>query len=127
MVRNSIQWNLSDEKCFEIIHLTLIDILSENKNKTLSLNKLVESMNYRTRIYNLSNHKKYNSFSKYLKLKHHGILHFIENYNFYGIIKTNKNIYVKLYKNLVNLSDIKYEANRITKDSEWILINEDNY
>ena len=127
MVRNSIQWNLSDEKCFEIIHLTLIDILSENKNKTLSLNKLVESMNYRTRIYNISNHKKYNSFSKYLKLKHHGILHFIENYNFYGIIKTNKNIYVKLYKNLVNLSDIKYEANRITKDSEWILINEDNY
>ena len=127
MVRNSIQWNLSDEKCFEIIHLTLIDILSESKNKTLSLNKLVESMNYRTRIYNLSNHKKYNSFSKYLKLKHHGILHFIENYNFYGIIKTNKNIYVKLYKNLVNLSDIKYEANRITKDSEWILINEDNY
>ena len=127
MVQNSVKWNLSEEKCFEIIHLTLIDILSESKNKTLSLNKLVESMNYRTRIYNLSNHKKYNTFSKYLKLKHHGILNFIENYNFYGIIKTDKNIYVKLYKNLVNLSDIKYEANRITKDSEWILINEDNY
>ena len=126
MVRNSIQWNLSDEKCFEIIHLNLIDILSESKNKTLSLNKLVELLNYRTRIYNISNHKKYNTFSKYLKLRHHGILNFIENYNFYGIIKLNKNIYVQLYKNLVNLSDIKYQVRRITKDSEWIFIDDED-
>ena len=36
MVQNSIQWNLSEDKCFEIINLTLIDILSESPNKTLS-------------------------------------------------------------------------------------------
>ena len=82
MVQNSIQWNLSEDKCFEIINLTLIDILSESPNKTLSLNRLVELLNSRTRIYKINNQKKYNSFSKYLKLKHKGILNFIEEYNF---------------------------------------------
>lgn len=120
MVHNLIQWNLSEEKCFEIIHLTLIDILSESPNKTLSLNRLVELLNSRTRIYKISNKKKYNSFSKYLKLKHKGILNFIEEYYFYGVIKTKRNIQIQLYKNLVNLNSLE---RRITKDSEWEFIN----
>ena len=123
MVQNLIQWNLSEEKCFKIIHLTLINILSESPNKTLSLNQLVKLLNSRTRIYKLSNYKKYNSFSKYLKLKHKGILNFIEEYNFYGVDKTNKNIQIQLYKNLVNLNSLE---RRITKDSEWEFIDEDN-
>ena len=124
MVQNLIQWNLSEEKCFEIIHLTLIDILSESPNQTLSLNQLVKLLNSRTRIYKLSNHKKYNSFSKYLKLKHKGILNFIEEYNFYSVDKSEKNIQVKLYENLVNLNSLE---RRITKDYEWEFINEDDY
>ena len=124
MVQNSIQWNLSSEKCFEIIHLTLIDILSERKDKTFPLNKLVELLNSRTRIYKLNDHKKYNSFSKYLKIEHKGILSFIEDYNFYGVIKTKKHIYVKLYKNLVDINNLSYSARRITKDNEWIMIDD---
>ena len=122
MVQNSIQWILSEEKCFEIINLTLIDILSESPNKTLSLNRLVELLNSRTRIYKINNQKKYNSFSKYLKLKHKGILNFIEEYNFYSIIKINKKIQIQLYKNLVNLNSLE---RRITKDNDWEFINED--
>ena len=121
MVRNSISWNISEEKCLKIIHLTIIDILSEKTNKTLPLNKLIEHLNSRTRIYKLTNHTKNNTFSKYLKIKYNGILNFIENYNFYDIIKTNNQIYIKLYKNLVDLSNIS--SKRITKDSEWIIIN----
>ena len=121
MVHNLIQWNLSEEKCFKIIHLTLIDILSESPNKTLSLNRLVELLNSRTRIYKISNKKKYNSFSKYLKFKYKGILNFIEEYYFYGIIKTKRNIQIQLYKNLVNLNSLE---RRITKDSEWEFIND---
>ena len=121
MVQNLIQWNLSEEKCFEIIHLTLIDILSESPNKTLSLNRLVELLNSRTRIYKINNQKKYNSFSKYLKLKHKGILNFIEEYNFYSVDKSEKDIQVKLYENLVNLNSLE---RRITKDSEWEFIND---
>ena len=121
MVQNSVKWNLSSEKCFEIIHLTLIDILSERKDKTYPLNKLVELLNSRTRIYKLNNERKYNSFSKYLKLNHGGILNFIEEYNCYGVIKTERNIFIKLYKNLIEFNDF---GKRITKDSEWLIIDE---
>ena len=126
MVQNLIQWNLSEDKCFEIINLTLIDILSGSPNKTLSLNRLVELLNSRTRIYKINNQKKYNSFSKYLKLKHKGILNFIEEYNFYGVDKTNKNIQIKLYKNLINMNELGKINKRVTKDSEWEFIDEDD-
>tara|TARA_Y100000817_G_scaffold97925_1_gene76343 strand:- start:5781 stop:6164 length:384 start_codon:yes stop_codon:yes gene_type:complete len=126
MVRDLIQWNLSEDKCFEIINLTLIDILSGSPNKTLSLNRLVELLNSRTRIYKINNQKKYNSFSKYLKLKHKGILNFIEEYNFYGVDKTNKNIQIKLYKNLINMNELGKINKRVTKDSEWEFIDEDD-
>lgn len=123
MVQNSIKWNISEEKCFEIIHLTLIDILNETKDKTMNLNKLVELLNYRTKIYKLNDNKKYNSFSKYLKINHNGILKFIEDYNFYGVIKTDKNIFIKLYKNLIEFNDITFANRRITRDSDWIMLD----
>jgi len=121
---SKITWNLSLEKCFEIIQYTLIDILSENKTKSLNIDKLVELLNQRTKIYKLHNSKKYNSFSKYLKIEYNGILNFIENYNFYGVVKTHNEIIIKLYSNLVDLNDLKYTGKRITKDSEWIIIDE---
>tara|TARA_B100001094_G_C17705226_1_gene564592 strand:+ start:76 stop:468 length:393 start_codon:yes stop_codon:yes gene_type:complete len=123
MVQNNIKWNLTPEKCFEIIHLTLIDILSESKDGIRNINDLIIMLNSRTKIYKLHNHRKYNSFSKYLKLEYKGFLNFIEDYNFYDVIKTDKDISIKLYKNLVNLDDIKYSGKRLTKDSEWIFID----
>tara|TARA_Y100001958_G_C21163171_1_gene496584 strand:- start:719 stop:1093 length:375 start_codon:yes stop_codon:yes gene_type:complete len=118
-------WNISEKKCYEIIHLNLIDILDERKDKTLPINKLVELLNARTKIYKLNDIKKYNTFSKYLKLEHNGILNFIEKYNFYGVIKTKKHIFIRLYKNLINLNELILNEKRITKDSEWIIIDED--
>ena len=35
-----------------------------------------------------------------------------------------KIIIIKLYKNLVNLDDLKYTGKRLTKDSEWIFIDD---
>ena len=124
---DSNKWNLSEKKCVEIIQLTLIDILTEHPDKILPLNKLIKLLNSRTKIYKLSNDKKYNSFSKYLKNEYNGILNFIESYNFYEIIKTDKNIFIKLYKNLVDLNDLESCKKRITRDNEWILIKEDDY
>ena len=123
MVQNSVKWNFSDDKCFEIIHLTIIDILSEKHGKILPLNKLIENLNSRTKIYKLHNNKKYNMFSKYLKIEYNGVINFLESFNFYSVVKTENDIYVKLYKNLVNLDDIK-ASKRITKDSDWILIQD---
>ena len=125
MVQNNVKWNLTPEKCFEIIHLTLIDILTESKDCTKNINDLILMLNSRTKIYKLHNSRKFNSFSKYLKIEYNGFLNFIEDYNFYDVIKTDKNISIKLYKNLVNTDDIKYSGKRLTKDSEWIFI--DNY
>jgi len=123
MVHEGVKWNFSNDKCFEIIHLTIIDILSEKNGKILSLNKLIENLNSRTKIYKLHNSKKLNMFSKYLKIEYGGVINFLESFNFYSVVKNEKDIYVKLYKNLVNLDDIK-AGKRITKDSDWILIQD---
>ena len=50
-------------------------------------------------------------------------MNFVENFNIYGIIKADKRIFVKLYPNLVELE--KKLQKRITKDSEWIIIDDD--
>ena len=123
MIHN-IVWNLNPEKCFEIIQLTLIDILTESKDKTRDINDLIRLLNIRTKIYKLHDFRKYNSFSKYIKLEYDGFLNFIESYNFYGVVKTNKNISIKLYKNLVDLNDLKYSGKRYTKDSEWVMLDD---
>jgi len=123
-MNQNIVWNLSPEKCFEIIHLTLIDILEGSRDKTLTLDTLIKIMNTRTKVYKLHNQKKYNSFSKYLKEEYDGLLNFIECYNFYDIIYNDKEISIKLYKNLVDLNDIKYSGKRITRDNEWVFIDE---
>ena len=123
-MNQNIVWNLSPEKCFEIIHLTLIDILEGSKEKTLTLDALIKTLNTRTKVYKLHNEKKYNSFSKYLKEEYDGLLNFIECYNFYDIIYNDKEISIKLYKNLVDLNDIKYSGKRITRDNEWVFIDD---
>jgi len=123
-MNQNIVWNLSPEKCFEIIHLTLIDILEGSRDKTLTLDTLIKIMNTRTKVYKLHNQKKYNSFSKYLKEEYDGLLNFIECYNFYDIIYNDKEISIKLYQNLVDLNDIKYSGKRITRDNEWVFIDE---
>lgn len=123
MVQSSVKWNFPHDKCFEIIHLTIIDILSEKNGKILPLNTLIENLNSRTKIYKLHNSNRLNMFSKYLKIEYGGVINFLESFNFYSVVKTEKDIYIKLYKNLVNLDDIK-EGKRITKDSDWIFIQD---
>ena len=123
MSQNSIQWNYSEEKIFEIIHLALIDILKEMKDKTCHLKQLVSLLNSKSKVNRISNDRKYNLFSKYLKIEHNGILNFIEDYNFYEIIRKEQKIFVKLHEELINKKDLNW-GKRITKDSEWILVDD---
>ena len=119
---SSIQWNLTKERCFDIINATLIEILNERKDKVMLLDSLVEKLNSRTKKYNL--HKKY-SFSRYLKIEFNGILDFIESYNFYGVTrisgKSSGEVFVKIYNELINHDDMS-DSHRFTKDSEWLLV-----
>jgi hypothetical protein len=123
MSQNSIKWNYSAEKIFEIIHLALIDILKEKKDKTCHLKQLVSLLNSKSKINRINNDRKYNQFSKYLKIEHNGILNFIEDYNFYEIIRKEEKIFVKLHEELINKNDLNW-GKRITKDSEWILVDD---
>ena len=104
---DSVKMEFSEDKCFEIIHLTIIDILSEKKDNILSLDNLIKNLNLRTKIYKLHNSKRLNMFSKYLKIEYGGVLKFLEMFNFYSVVKNDKTIYIKYYKNLVDLDDIK--------------------
>ena len=70
----------------------------------------------------LNNIKKFNTFSKYIKCNYGGVLNFLEQYNFYGIIKTDKEIFIHLYKNLIEFNNLSSHEKRITKDSDWIII-----
>jgi hypothetical protein len=58
-----------------------------------------------------------------LKIEHNGILNFIEDYNFYEIIRKEQKIFVKLHEELINKDDLNW-GKRITKDSEWILVDD---
>ena len=123
MSQNSIKWNYSAEKIFEVIHLALIDILKGKKDKTCHLKQLVSLLNSKSKVNRINNDRKYNQFSKYLKIEHNGILNFIEDYNFYEIIRKEQKIFVKLHEELINKDDLNW-GKRITKDSEWILVDD---
>ena len=123
MSQNSIKWNYSAEKIFEIIHLALIDILKGMKDKTCHLKKLVPLLNLQSKVNRINDDRKYNLFSKYLKIEHNGILNFIEDYNFYEIIRNGEKVFVKLHEELINKDDLNC-GKRITKDSEWILVDD---
>ena len=123
MSQNSIKWNLSEEKIFEIIHLDLIDILKGKEDKTCYLKKLVPLLNSKSKVNRINDDRKYNLFSKYLKIEHNGILNFIEDYNFYEIIRKEQKVFVKLHEELINKDDLNW-GKRITKDSEWILVDD---
>ena len=123
MSQNSIKWNYSEEKIFEIIHLALIDILKGMKDKTCHLKQLVPLLNSKSKVNRINNDRKYNLLSKYLKIEHNGFLNFIEDYNFYEIIRKEQKVFVKLHKELINKDDLNW-GKRITKDSEWILVDD---
>ena len=123
MSQNSITWNLSEEKIFEIIHSTLIDILKAKKDKKCPMNQLVPLLNSQAKIHRINDHRKYNLFSKYLKIEHNGFLNFIEDFDFYEILRTEKKVFVKLHEELINKEDLNW-GKRITKDSEWILVDD---
>jgi len=42
-------------------------------------------------------------------------------------LKQIKIFFIKLYPNLVDLNDLESCKKRITRDTEWILIKEDDY
>ena len=95
MVRNSFQWNISEEKMLQIIHLNLIEILKE-KGSMMEMNDLISTLNERTKYHKIHQNKKYNVISKYIKINYGGVLKFIDTYTIYGISDKRRRRYIHL-------------------------------
>ena len=121
MVHNSFDWNFPEQKCLEIIHTTLINILKKQKDHRLPLNELIFMFNNRTKHHKIHQRKKFNNFVKYIKMNYGSIKDFFDGSLIYGISEKNNQIYIHLLE-----SELKYHelnsTHRITKDSDWIIL-----
>ena len=119
MYHNSIHWNISSEKAFDLIHSLLINILKEQQNKLIPLNDLVYLLNCRSKFQKIHKNKKHNCLSKYIRIQYGGIEKFLDDYHIYGISNKKGIIYVQLIEN--ELQNIPY-GKRFTNDREWVLL-----
>lgn len=121
-----LKWNISDERGLEIIHTTLIQILSEQPKRFLPLNDLVFLLNNRTKRYNIHNNRKHNCLTKYINIKYKGIVRFLDSYSAYGIrIKENKEyVYLMLSEEECKDKDEIMILVRpwITRERDWVLL-----
>jgi len=120
MGHNNLKWNISVERGIEIAHTLIISILRESTNP-LSLNELIFLLNSRGKEYTIHPNKKHNCFTKYLKVRHGGIINFLDDYNIYGIIKKENDIKVVLVEGC-EIFDVNCHLKRITRDNEWVMV-----
>ena len=122
MARNTLKWNISEEKGIEIAHTLLIEILSESKDP-MNINELIILINNRSKKHKIHSSKKHNCFTKYLKIVHGGIVKFLDDYNIYGIVQESNDIKIILMREHLEDFDIKSPLKRITRDDDWIIVN----
>ena len=120
MGHNNLKWNISNEKGIEIAHTLIISILRETTNP-LPINELIFLLNSRGKKYNIHHNKKHNCFTKYLKVRHRGIINFLDDYNIYGIVQKGNDIKVILVEGY-EFFDINSNLKRITRDNEWVMV-----
>ena len=108
----NFEWNLSESKIDDIAYETIISIIKDYG--TLEINKLIPHLIARTQ--NIKS-KKYNkNILLYLKIKHKGILKFIEKFFAFNVIKTDKNIFISVNINNINMKPFDIE--------EWVIIDD---
>ena len=121
MVRNSLKWNLSEEKILQIIHFNIIEILKGHSDTMIDVKDLITLLNEKTSNHIIHHTKKYNIISKYIKINYGGVLKFIDTYNIYGLSEKKSRKYVHLLDKTV-LESCHGIGKRITSDNEWIMI-----
>ena len=120
-----LKWNVSDAKGLDIIHRTLIDILKVQPKRYMALNDLVFMLNSRTRHHNIHSQKKHNCLTKYIKVKHGGIMKFLDSYALYGIrIKHNVDyVYLMVHEGPIATEELLKEVKPwLTRDRDWVLV-----
>jgi len=125
MVQKNNKWNISKQKGEELAHKYIIEILKDQKNNILLLSDLIILLNQRTKHIKLINHNKKKPFSVYLRCVYGNIINFMDNFSFYGVIKKNAHINIKLIDSELNEKHI--HPSILNEYKEWILINEDDF
>lgn len=91
MVRN-YKWNIELEKVTDIAKNTIIEILKENNE--IQFNKLIETLNLRTKHLRLKNNSKNQLMTNFLKSNYKGSLNFIQKMDNVLLTKYENNIIV---------------------------------
>jgi hypothetical protein len=125
MVQKNNKWNISKEKGDQLIHKYIIEILKDKTNNSLSLSELIIFLNQRTKHIKFINHNKLKPASVYLRCMYGNIINFIDRFSFYGIIKTNTDIIIKLIDSELNSKLI--DNSILNEYKEWILVDEEDF
>ena len=128
MGHNQIKWTISEEKALRLIHRTMIDLIRSQSKNFISLNELAFLLNNRTRSCHIHPQKKHNRLTKYIAIKYGSLPKFIKAYDIYRYTKINKNDYVYLNDDNNITSDDLIDSciDRITPNSDWVMIDENN-
>lgn len=116
MPHKNFTWKISDQKILNIIHETLLKIFKSNNYK-ININDICFYLNISP--IKIHSNQKYNTLLSYIKINQGGILQFLQKYNCISILSEKKQTMI--------IFDIDHFIiygwnNRITDDSEWILI-----
>ena len=113
MVQRNNKWNISDKRGEEIAHRYIVEILKDSKHETIPLSDLVILLNQRTKHIKFINHSKRKPLSVYIRCNYGSIINFLDKFVYYGLIRKNADIQVKL---------INYD-----EPTDWIVVDEDDF
>lgn len=103
MVHKNYKWNVSEEEGRDIVYNNVEALLKERGNNTIEIEELIFLLNSRTKTMNITNNNKKKNISNYIKVIFGGMIHFIDDYDYFMIFNDEKKTYVKL--NDIEMSD----------------------
>ena len=103
MVHKNYKWNVSEEEGRDIVYNNVEALLKERGNNTIEIVELIFLLNSRTKTMNITNNNKKKNISNYIKVIFGGMIHFIDDYDYFMIFNDEKKTYVKL--NDIEMSD----------------------
>ena len=129
MAQKNNKWNISREKGEKYAHQYIIEILKGSKNNTTPLSELIILLNQRTKHIKLTNNSRIKPFSVYLRCIYGNIINFMDKFNFYGVIKNNDDIHIKLFETALysNLDNAIFNDRMFNEYNEWILIETEEF
>ena len=123
MGHNQIKWTISEEKVMHLIHRTIIEILRSQSKRYISLKELAFLLNNRTRAYHIHPQKKHNRLTKYISIKYGSVLNFLERFDIYEIKRASIETITLRDMDHLSIDELVDSCvQRITPDSEWIII-----